>query len=248
MINVLIVSKSISCCKNLIYNVINENEELKIVGVANNKKEMNKIIEKMNIDIILMNLKPCEVNKYINSKIIEENITPYSIIVVSDKNIEKNEYINKYIYAYANYKADSFEAIIRTINNLVNIKITPKFWDSKKDIFEDIIKGKIKNELKYLGYNFYYKGTKYLVDAIYILYNIKDYYNKILKRDVYPIVSEKYNTSINNVKCNIRNATDIMFYDCNEERLKEYLKECSLSKIGAKKVILAVLERIKNYK
>ena len=29
MINVLIVSKSISCCKNLIYNVINQNEELK---------------------------------------------------------------------------------------------------------------------------------------------------------------------------------------------------------------------------
>lgn len=245
MINVLIVSKSISCCKNLIYNVINQNEELKIVGVANNKKEMNKIIEKMNIDIILMDLKSCEVNKYINSKIIEENITPYSIIVLSDENIEKNECINKYIYGYANYKADSFEDIIRTINNLVNIKITSKFFDSKKDNFEDIIKGKIKKELKYLGYNFYYKGTKYLVDAIYILYNIKDYYNKILKRDIYPIISKKYNTSINNIKCNIRNATDIMFFDCNEHRLMEYLKECSLSKIGAKKVILAVLDHIK---
>lgn len=245
MINVLIVSKSISCCKNLIYNVINQNEELKIVGVANNKKEMNKIIEKINIDIILMNLKLCEVNKYINSKVIKENIKPYSIIVVSDENIEKNECINKYIYEYANYKADSFEDIIRTINNLVNIKITPKFFDSKKENFEDIIKGKIKKELKYLGYNFYYKGTKYLVDAIYILYNIKDYYNKILKRDIYPIISKKYNTSINNIKCNIRNATDIMFFDCNEYRLMEYLKECSLSKIGAKKVILAVLEHIK---
>ena len=245
MINVLIVSKSISCCKNLIYNVINQNEELKIVGVANNKKEMNKIIEKMNIDIILMDLKSCEVNKYINSKIIEENITPYSIIVLSDENIEKNECINKYIYEYANYKADSFEDIICAINNLLKIKITPKFFDSKKDNFEDIIKGKIKKELKYLGYNFYYKGTKYLVDAIYILYNMKDYYNKILKRDIYPIISKKYNTSINNIKCNIRNATDLMFFDCNEYRLMEYLKECSLPKIGAKKVILAVLEHIK---
>lgn len=212
MINVLIVSKSISCCKNLIYNVINENEELKIVGVANSKKEMNKIIEKMNIDIILMNLKLCEVNKYINSKVIKETIKPHSIIIISDENIEKNECINKYIFDYASYKDDSFEDIIHAINNLVKIKITPKFLDSKKDNFEDIIKVKIKKELKYLGYNFYYKGTKYLVDAIYILYNMKDYYNKILKRDIYPIISKKYNTSINNIKCNIRNATDIMFF------------------------------------
>ena len=46
MINVLIVSKSISCCKNLIYNVISQNEELKLVGVANNKKEMNEVVSK----------------------------------------------------------------------------------------------------------------------------------------------------------------------------------------------------------
>lgn len=244
MINVLIVSKSISCCKNLIYNVISQNEELKLVGVANNKKEMNEVVSKINVDIILMNVKQFEINKYINSKVIKENINPYSIIFISDENIEKNKSINKYIYEYANYKADSFEDIICAINNLLKIKITPKFFDSKKDNFEDIIKGKIKNELKYLGYNFYYKGTKYLIDAIYILYNIKDYYNKILKRDVYPIISEKYNTSINNVKCNIRNATDIMFFDCNEDRLIEYLKEGSLSKIGAKKIILSVLEHI----
>lgn len=245
MINVLIVSKSISCCKNLIYNVINQNEELKIVGVATNKKEMNKVVSEINVDIILMNVKQLEINEYTNSKVIKENVKPCSIIVISDENIKQNKCINKYIYEYANYKADSFEDIIRTINNLVNIKITPKFLDSKKENFEDIIKEKIKKELKYLGYNFYYKGTKYLVDAIYILYNMKDYYNKILKRDIYPIISKKYNTSINNIKCNIRNATDIMFFDCNEYRLMEYLKECSLSKIGAKKVILAILDHIK---
>ena len=56
MINVLIVSKSISCCKNLIYNVINQNEELKIVGVATNKKEMNKVVSEINVDIILQSI------------------------------------------------------------------------------------------------------------------------------------------------------------------------------------------------
>ena len=35
------------------------------------------------------------------------------------------------------------------------------------------LKNKIEEELKKLEYNFSYKGTVYLVDAIYVLYNLK---------------------------------------------------------------------------
>lgn len=245
MINVLIVSKSISCCKNLIYNVINENEELKIVGVASNKKEMNNIISKIHIDIILMNVKEFEVNKYINAKSIKENINPYSIIYISDEIIDENKYQNKLIYECVKYKEKSFKDIICSINALANIKINSKLIDPKKDILEDVIKGKIKNELKYLGYKTSYLGTKYLIEVIYILYNSDNYYNNNLEKDIYPILARKYNKTINNIKCNIINATNLMYFDSEEEKLMEYLKEYSLSKPGSKKIILSILEHIK---
>lgn len=245
MINILIVSKSINCWKDLINNVISKNEELKLVGVATSKKEMNKIISKIHVDIILLNVKLSEINKYINTKIIAENINPYSIIFVSDDIIDKNQCSNKYIYEYIKYEENNFKELIYATNTLANIQINPKLLTTKKDILEDIIKGKIKNELKYLGYNSSYIGTKYLIEVIYILYNSNNYYNNNLEKDIYPLLARKYNKTINNIKCNITNATNAMYFDSEEEKLMNYLKEFSLSKPGAKKIIISILENIK---
>lgn len=246
MINVLIVSKSINCWKDLINNVISQNEDLKLVAVATNKKEMNKIISKIHIDIILMNVKFSEINKFINSKVISENLNPYSIIFVSDDIIDKNLHSNRYFYEFVKYKENNFKDIISATNTLANIKINPTLLNSKKDIFEDIIRGKINNELKYLGYNPSYIGTKYLIEAIYILYNSDNYYNNNLEKDIYPIIARKYNKSINNIKCNIINSTNAMYFDSEEEKLMNYLKEYSLPKPGPKKIILSILETIKH--
>ena len=37
-----------------------------------------------------------------------------------------------------------------------------------------------------------------------------------LKTKIYPIVAEKYGVNIQNIKCNIINATDIMICECEE--------------------------------
>lgn len=245
MINVLVISKSINCWKDLINNVVSQNKNLKLVGIASNKKEMKNIISKIHIDIILMNVKEFEINKYINTKSIKENINPYSIIYISDEIIDENKYQNKLIYECVKYKEKSFKDIICSTNALANIKINPKLIDSKKGILEDVIKGKIKRELKYLGYKPSYLGTKYLIEVIYILYNSDNYYNNNLEKDIYPILARKYNKTINNIKCNIINATNAMYFDSEEEKLMEYLKEYSLPKPGSKKIILSILEHIK---
>ena len=110
------------------------------------------------------------------------------------------------------------------------------------------IKNKIENELKKIEYNFSYKGTEYLVEAIYILYNIKKEnlaeheYN--FELEIYQIIAEKYNTSVNTVKCNIRNATDKMYYDCDEKILKDYLRDFEFSKPGAKRIAFGVLAKL----
>lgn len=107
----------------------------------------------------------------------------------------------------------------------------------------DIVKNEIVKELKKLNYNFSYIGTKYLISSVLVSYKLKkDEYD--LEHEIYPIVAKEYNKSINNIKCNITNATDKMYYDCEEKTLIKYIN--SNSKPGPKKIICAVLKKIKD--
>lgn len=122
---------------------------------------------------------------------------------------------------------------------------------SKRD--EKIVKNNIKNELKKLNYNFKSVGTKYMLDAIYLLDSLKMYYKFSLESDVYPAIANKYGDTASAIKGAIYYATDKMFYDCDENVLKDYVdvdnlfdeKEHEL-KPGPKDIIRAVLRRIKD--
>lgn len=100
--------------------------------------------------------------------------------------------------------------------------------------------------MKEIEFNFSYDGTKYLLEAIYILYTLKIYYNFNLEKDVYLIISDKYGISPHNIKNNIVNATDKMYYDCDEEKLENYIADYDDSKPGPKRIIKAVLRRVKD--
>ncbi len=110
---------------------------------------------------------------------------------------------------------------------------------------EDIIKDKIKQELTKLNYNFSYKGTTYLIETIYILYLLDIDCDCILEKDIYPIVAQKFECSTNNIKCNITNSTDKMCYDCDEKKLLKYLGDYKFSKPGPKRIVFAILNKIK---
>lgn len=106
------------------------------------------------------------------------------------------------------------------------------------------IEGKIKRELNYLGYNFKYNGTKYLVDVIYYISKNKEKIPLNLEKNVYPIIANKYSTSSHNIKCNIVNATDNMICECKENILMEYLGYTEYVKPSPKKIIEQILNKI----
>lgn len=107
------------------------------------------------------------------------------------------------------------------------------------------IKQKINGELKYLGYNLDYLGSKYIAETIYMLYIVNEYYNFNLETDIYPIIARKIGKSVNNVKCNIKNATEIMYYESEEEKIMRYLENNDKNKPKPKKIMKSVLKRIK---
>lgn len=104
------------------------------------------------------------------------------------------------------------------------------------------LRKKIVDELRKINYNLSYLGTEYLIDTIYFLIKYQKTYSYNLEKEIYPDIAKKYDTNVSNLKNNIRNATDKMYYDCEELKLEEYMGY-SL-KPTPKRVIKVVLKKV----
>lgn len=213
MLDILIIDDNIFFAKNLINSI----PKIKISGIATSYEEAIKRLDNKNFDLILLDLNLIEHNgfeilQYLSD--IDDKRYINSIIVISSYTHMLNQLIdNPFVYTAIN-KIDLFNKLEDVLN---------AYNDStSKDKINTLIKSKIINELSYLGYNLSYIGTSYIKDIIYMIIqqNLKSDFN--LKKDIYPFLYKKYKKSYNNVKSNINKATEIMYYECEENRLKEY--------------------------
>ncbi len=104
------------------------------------------------------------------------------------------------------------------------------------------IREKIKKELINLGYDISLCGTLYLSECLYIIINreIEGILN--LKKEIYPIVAEKYQKDVNDIRSNINYATIVMYNRNNN--LKQYSNFYENIKPTIKQVIYIVLDKI----
>ena len=103
---------------------------------------------------------------------------------------------------------------------------------------------KIRNELTYLNYNYSYNGTHYIEDVIFELYKIKNNFKGNLKKEIYPILSKKYNKSIDTIYGDIKVATKYMILDCKEEIILKYFNYSFFIVPKVKEIILTVLNKL----
>ena len=106
------------------------------------------------------------------------------------------------------------------------------------------IRDKIVYELTYLGYDISLVGTRYLIEIIYIIVTKKLLDEISLKNDIYPILAIKYNKNINNIKCSINYATEVMYNRSDICKKKKYFNFIENIKPHPKLVIYAVLNKI----
>ena len=209
-------------CNKLI-KIIGNSINLKFCMISTYYDEIENSIDEFEFNLIFIDFDLLD-----NFKHVLEKYNDIVMIIYSGNNLKlKRSYINK---------TDSSDEIILKITNFLN-----------NSMLNYNLKAEIERELKYLGYNPKYYGTKYLLDTIYILienhlFDCKDN----LEKEIYPIIAKKYGKTINSIKCNIINATDIMVYECEEEKLLEYLGYYDFSKPGPKKIIESIIVKIFN--
>lgn len=235
MINVIFVGEKIYFWKNLLNKINFTTNNIRVCSIVNNIDEMIHIIKDINFDIILIDLEKIKYSEIENNSQIEK-YKESIILLLNNKDLKKLKDI-KYNYAL---KFD-ISNIIKTINKIYILQENSILVNKEKDI-----KNKIEFELAKIGYNFNHLGTIYLLETIYIIYISGKHYDFNLEKDIYPIISEKYGKKTHNIKCNIRNATDIMYYENEEDKIKDYFKDRNFSKpITTKKVILSILAKMR---
>lgn len=235
MLNLLIIDKDINNSKRLLNYISENSSQIKVHSIANSLYEGIEILNNGLIDIVIIN-----VDNDINSIVLSlHNISNIyfekyrkSIIVFSI--FINNKLSDPYIYKYV-YHTEDISIIFSNITEIANNKIA--------QINSSILSNKINKELEYIGYNLSYNGTKYLSECIALIYNNYDNCENLTK-SVYPIIAKKYHKTINNVKCNITSATNAMFYDCDENRLKEYFNFYTICKPKTKLVIYTILNKL----
>ncbi len=244
MINILFMIEDSVYRRKLINSLILKNENLRVAYISTELNDFNYVISNYKIDIILVNAKETICKKILNNEILNKKRYMNSVIFINNENIKIDISEEKNICGLV-YKKENINETVNSINLLINSKVLLK----SKDIGineEKIIKERIRQELEYIGYNPLHLGTKYLLETIYVLHTLEDYYDDNLEKDIYPIVANKYGKTMNNIKCNIRNATDIMYYENDEEKIRLYLGDYISVKPKAKKIISRILNKIDN--
>lgn len=244
MFNLLIVEKVPILAQRLINCICKKFSNIRLYNIAISETEAINVIKEQKIDIILLDLTLPDISgeKIINYISINELYMYKNSIICIENSYKPTFNFNNIPYVFTSIPHNAnINSLITTIRSLINYKIP--------ELNSKIIKEKINKLLHDLNFNFSYVGTKYLSDCIYETYYLYKHHTVNLQKDVYPIIAKKYNKSVSNIKSCIFKSINLMYYDCEEEILKNFLKlNILISNPKPKDFIIEIIEKLQNIK
>lgn len=239
MLNLLIIEDDPHQLKNVANIISSQISEVKLYNISFDGESILNLLNKLYIDIIILDLKLSGISGIDIIKYIEqEKLYKYkhSIIVFSGEIDMINTIINSpYLFSY-NLKGTGYEKLVEDLKLLVTEKT-----DS---ININNLKHKIDNELKYLNYNFSYAGTKYLEETIIEVYKLRYDFDGNFEKNIYPIIAKRHNKKVNTVYCNIKQSTKYMILDCEEKIITNYFNYTFWMKPKIQEIIFTILNKI----
>lgn len=200
MINTLIVSNDIDYLKKLVNMIISKFNEIYISYIATSKEEICHILSNNHIELIIFDLKFSKQETIdIIQKINSINKIEKSNIIVALKNKTITKVINKPYYE-TKISETQEKIIYNSLKEIVKLN-QKKNYSIRQNIISELIN---------IGYNIKHIGTHYVFEAIYIIYETGDW-DMIdnLEKNVYSLIAQRHDKSINNIKTNIIKATHL---------------------------------------
>ena len=241
MLNLLFADDNIEYIKNISNLVLCQNDEVRLVKIANDAKETLQCIKDCRIDLIFLDLMmPFGGGwKILDMLNREDYIAEKPKIIIISGNIKLAlETKDKYDVQDVILKSYGFDAVIKRINKNINelcmLKNTEEY---KKRAYEELVN---------LKYNVKHNGTKYIMESIAFIINNKNYNILLenLEKNVYPIIANWHKKTPGNIKSNIVKATNNMYNDCNMEYLLKYFQYNDDIKPTPKVVISTIINKV----
>lgn len=236
MTRILIVENNKIECKEIVNCIAQSNLDIKVYGIAYTGEEALKILRMQSVDLVILDCNFIDITKEKFFDILyKEQIEKYKNSIILVSNFENKTFSieeNLYIYNY----------IIKPINNKNILDTIIKYLHQKN---VNNLKYKIYKELEKLHFKSSYNGTQYLIETIYEICIRECIWNVNLSKDIFPILSNKYNKSTNTIHSDIKKAISIMFFDCDENTLKQYFNYYELEKTKLKELVFKVIDHIK---
>ena len=239
MKNLLIIEENLIEAHTLTNYICKRISDIRLYNIASTGKEAINIINEEIVDIIILDLNLPDVTGVdVINYIAKNKIEKYKnsiIIFTNEMQLLREIHRSEYVFNYCT-KINSANYIISSIKEMIE--------KNKKDSYNFFIKEKIKLELEKLHFNFSYIGTKYLYELIYECYSKNKLYDINLRKEIYPILSKKYNKAIATIKSDIFHATSIMYCETEENILSSYFEYEIIEKPKVKDIVNIVLQKI----
>lgn len=233
MLKILLLENNIEICKNITNFIQTTNLNAKLYNISINELEAKSVLKNNDINLLLINIECCSENFF---KFLIDNFHnkfEKSLILFS-----KSNFLSNFLYKY-NFLI--YKIIINIKNCKLIISELTELIKIKSNLSNDLLKN-IDLNLEKLGYDFSYIGTIYLREVIFQIYNSNSF-NYDLQNKIYPIISQKYDKSITNIKSGIFNAT-AHCYTYSKKALEEYLNMKLIEKPKTKEIIDVIIQHI----
>ena len=235
MLNLLVINNDPSICKRIVNGMMMYVKNIRTCGISYTVKEAIEIVKKQKIDVIILDYDmPNGVARDFLNYIDENNVDDkMSVILLVNEN--DSLISNKCIYKIV-HKTNELAPIVYAVREISVNNTTFR---------QSLLKDKIYKELEKLQYNLSYVGTQYMAEAIYELYS-KNYIYKggNLSKNVYPLIAQNHNTTVNNIKCNITAATRSMTERCPKEVMENYLFCEGSEKPKVKEIMYKIINKL----
>lgn len=202
---------------NILEEIVNGDEELTLVGKANNGEDMYHIIKEREPDVVLLDLIMPKMDGLSVMDTVNADQTikksPDFIIITAVGQEEITEDAFKKGASYYIMKPFHNEMVLNRIKHTHGERKSERTMrvttlERKKEQTQENLESRVTNMIHEIGIPAHIKGYHYLRDAIMMAVDDMDVLNAITKI-LYPTVAKKYKTTSSRVERAIRHAIEV---------------------------------------